>query len=310
MELVDAMRRTLQEKILALPDHVQVYPTHVAGSLCGSAIGSQYSTTIGYERRLNRLLACLTTKQEFVTECLNLDSLPTVPPYWRRMRGLNQQGPPLLGVLAEPPPLLVRAFAHLIDDGAVVLDCRSPEAYGGGHIPRALNVGFGPNFPTWAGSVLPVGVPLLLVLEQPSELWEVCWSLLRIGYELARGWLGGGMQAWRTSGNPIATLAQWTVQEFRQRIVRERDLVILDVRQSSEWVSAHIDGARHIPGGEIVERAAEIPRDRPVAVICSSGYRSSVGASVLAQRGHARIANVLGGMTAWTRAGLPTTKGK
>jgi hydroxyacylglutathione hydrolase len=117
------------------------------------------------------------------------------------------------------------------------------------------------------------------------------------------------MQAWRTSGNPIAILPQWTVHELRQQLERERDLVVLDVRQPAEWAAGHVERARHIPGGDIVERAPEIPRDRPVAVICSSGYRSSVAASVLTQRGHAQVANVLGGMTAWTRAALPTTKG-
>src|SRR5262245_1776883 len=94
LEMASAMRQTLQDKILTLPDHVEVYPTHVAGSLCGGNIGSRYSTTIGYERRLNHLLSCIASKHQFVAECLHLDNLPAVPPYWRRMRGMNQQGPP------------------------------------------------------------------------------------------------------------------------------------------------------------------------------------------------------------------------
>jgi hydroxyacylglutathione hydrolase len=310
LEMAHAMRQTLQDKILALPDHVEVYPTHVTGSLCGGNIGSRYSTTIGYERRLNRLLACITSRDQFVTECLNLENLPAVPPYWRRMGGLNQQGPPLLGVLREPPPLRVDEFARRQDAGAIVVDCRSPEAYGGGHVPRAINVGAGPTFPTWAGSVLPVDAPLLLVLEQPGDLWEVCWSLLRIGYDLPHGWLAGGMYAWRTSGREIAALPQWTASDLRRRLERDPDILVLDVRQPQEWISGHIAEARHITGAQLLERAGEIPRDRPVAVVCSSGYRSSVAASVLARRGHAQVFNVLGGMTAWTRAGLPVVTGK
>jgi hydroxyacylglutathione hydrolase len=310
LAMAEAMRQTLQEKILSLPDHVEVYPTHVAGSLCGGNIGSRYSTTIGYERRLNALLGCIVSKSQFVTECLNTDNLPAVPPYWRRMRGMNQQGPPVLGVLADPPPLLVPDFARLQAGGAVVVDCRSPEAHGGGHVPRSINVGVGPTFPTWAGSVLPVGAPLILVLERPSDLWEVCWSLLRIGYDLPKGWLAEGMYAWRTSGKDVEMLSQWTVAQLQQQIKQDRDLIVLDVRQPQEWVGGHIANALHITGAQLLERAVEIPKDRPVAVVCSSGYRSSVAASVLVQLGHRQVFNVLGGMTAWTRAGFPVLAGK
>ncbi len=310
LEMARAMQQTLQDKILALPDHVEVYPTHVAGSLCGGNIGSRYSTTIGYERRLNHLLSCITSRERFVAECLNLESLPAVPPYWRRMRELNQQGPPLLGVLAEPPALRVDEFVRRHDRGAIVVDCRSPEAYGAGHIPHSLNVGMGPSFPTWFGSVVPVDTRVLLVLDHASNLWDVCWSLLRIGFALPEGWLANGMYAWRTSGQDLAFLPQWTAHDLRRHLERERDLVVLDVRQPHEWMAGHIDGARHITGAQIQERADELSPERPVAVVCSSGYRSSVVASVLARRGYPRIFNVLGGMMAWTRAGFPTVKGK
>jgi hydroxyacylglutathione hydrolase len=310
LEMAGVMRQTLREKILSLPDHVEVYPTHVAGSLCGANIGSRYSTTIGYERRLNRLVGCIVSRERFIAECLNLDQLPAVPPYWRRMRDLNQQGPPALGVLAEPPPLRVADFVRLRDTGALVVDCRSPEAYGGGHVPGAINVGIGPTFPTWAGSVLPVDTPLLVVLEHPSDLWEVCWSLLRVGYQLPRGWLAGGMLAWRTSGQSIGGLPQWTVTELREQIDKDRALIVVDVRQPQEWADGHIEAARHITGAQLIERVDEIRPDRRVAVICSSGYRSSVAASVLARRGQREVVNVLGGMTAWRRAGFPVRAGK
>ena len=143
--------RTLQKKILSLPDHVMVYPTHVAGSLCGGHIGKQLTTTIGYERRMNKLVSGIGSKEEFVREHLDLNNLPAVPPYWRRMRKVNQQGPPLMGVLREPPPLRAPEFERSRDEGAVVIDCRSPEAFGGGHIPGALNVGADASFPTWPG---------------------------------------------------------------------------------------------------------------------------------------------------------------
>lgn len=299
--------RTLQEKILKLPDYVEVYPTHVAGSLCGGNIGSRLSTTIGYERRMNRMLANIASKDEFVTHCINLEDLPAVPPYWSRMRKQNQQGPPLLGVLVDPPALSVEQFDRLRQQGAIVLDCRSPEAFAS-HIPGALNVGYSSSFATWAGTILPPDVPIILVLEKAGELWDVCWQLLRIGYDLPKGWLAGGMQAWRTAAKELEFMPLISVRDLNQRL-RQDDLLVLDVRQKHEWRSGHIRGATHITGGELPDRFQEVPQDKSVAVVCGSGYRSSVSASLLQHKGHSKIVNVLGGMTAWKRAGLETVNG-
>jgi hydroxyacylglutathione hydrolase len=295
---------TLQERILRLPDHVQVFPTHVAGSLCGGSIGSMLSTTVGYERRMNRQLAQLQDAEGFVERCLDLKDLPTVPPYWRRMRRQNTEGPRLLGVLAPPPALRPDEFARFqSEEEVVVLDCRSPEAFAA-HIPGALNVGAGTSFSTWAGTVLPEDAQTLLVVEDARELTELCWQLLRIGYPMPWGWLAGGMKAWRTSGREIELMPQWTVRDLRREVGRDRELVVLDVRQPAEWSEGHIPGARHISGGELPGRIREVDRQSRVAVICGSGYRSSVSASLLKHHGHDHVFNVLGGMTAWKNAGF------
>lgn len=298
--------KTLREKILTLPDHVLVYPTHVSGSLCGGNIGAMLVTTVGYEKRMNHLVQCIRDEKEFVERCLNLEALPTVPPYWRRMREQNQDGPKTLGVLTEPAALSVEDFAKRRDGGATVLDCRQPEAFGGGHIPGALNVGLGSSFPTWAGSVLSAERPVVLVLDRPDDLWETTWHLLRIGYDVPAGWLAGGMMAWRIAGRELDFVPQWSVALLHERREADEALVVLDVRQPGEWQSGHVPGARHIPGGELMERHGEVPRDQPVAVYCGSGYRSSVAASLLKARGHGDVHNVLGGFTAWTKVDLPT----
>ena len=299
--------RTLQEKILKLPDHVEVYPTHVSGSLCGGSIGSRLSTTVGYERRMNKLLAALSSETNFVENCLKLDNLPAVPPYWKRMRKMNQQGPALIGTLAEPPALPPDEFERLSGEGAKILDCRSPEAFAA-HIPGAINVGVGSSFATWAGTALPGGASIILVLESKRDLWEVCWQLLRIGYELPQGWLSGGMMAWRTAAKPLEILPQWTVWDLHQRLEQDPKLLILDVRQPGEWNAGHIEGALHITGAELPSRTDEVPKDRPVAAICGSGFRSSVSASLLMHHGHKQVDNVLGGMAAWKAAGLPVSR--
>jgi hydroxyacylglutathione hydrolase len=303
-----AMCRTLRETILPMPDHVLVYPTHVAGSLCGGNIGSMLVTTIGYERRLNDMLMQLDNEAGFEQQCLDLGPLPTVPPYWRRMRSQNQDGPAVLGPLAEPPALQPREFARRAEQGATVVDCRSPEAFAGAHIPDAYNVGTGNSFPTWAGSLLPGDADILLVVDDPAQLWDIVWKLLRIGYGEPAGWLAGGMQAWRTQALPLAFLQRWTPRELEAHRRDMKDLFILDVRQPAEWHDGHIPGAHHISGGELPARLDEVPRDRPVAVYCGSGYRSSVSASLLRRTGHDKVVNVLGGFAAWQTADLPVEK--
>ncbi len=294
--------QTLQEKILTLPDYVQVYPTHVAGSLCGGHIGSRLSTTIGYERRMNQLLQELDQEERFVEQCLSLKNLPGVPPYWPRTRSLNQQGPPLLGTLKEPAALRVQDFDRERQQGAVVLDCRSPEAFAL-HIPGALNVALGGSFSTWAGTVLPADTPYLLVLESQPDLWEICWQLLRIGYDLPKGWLAGGMRAWRMLAQPLEFMPQWTVWQLQQEMNRDQ-VYVLDVRQPAEWNSGHIPQAHFITGARLPHKIEEVPRDRTVAVICGTGYRSTVGASLLKKQGYQEVVTVMGGMKAWKQAGL------
>ena len=298
---------TLKEKVLTLDDFVEVYPTHVAGSLCGGHISSRLSTTVGYERRMNKMLAGMTSKPDFVKKCVDLESLPAVPPYWKRMRKLNTEGPPLLGVLPEPPALQPKTVHEKLQRGAVVLDCRSPEAFGGGHIPGALNAGLGPSFPVWAGTVLPADSPYIVVLEEHEDLREVCWHLLRIGFEMPHGWLAGGMLAWRTAALPIRIMPEWTVWDLEKKM-KEQDVLVLDVRQPNEWRAGHIEGAMYLSGAELPKRIPEVPKGRPLAVICGSGYRSSVSASLLLHEGYPDVTNVLGGMAAWKKAGLPVTK--
>ncbi|MGH2788977.1 MAG: MBL fold metallo-hydrolase [Actinomycetota bacterium] len=297
---------TIQEKILwRLDDHVEVFPTHVSGSLCGGNIGSRLSTTVGYERKTNVILARVSSSEEFVDECIRLDNLPAVPPYWRRMRSQNMAGPTPLGILREPPALRPSDFEDARTDSVIVLDVRSPEAFAGAHIPGAVNVGLTTSFPTWAGTVLPGDAAVLLVLDGPEDLMEVVWHLLRIGYEAPIGWLAGGMQAWRSSGRAMVILPLMGVHELRERL-DAGEIDVLDVRQPAEWAAGHIDGATFITGARLPQRIDEVMGDRPLAVICGSGIRSSVAASLLQSNGRRNVINVPGGMGAWNTAGYPT----
>ncbi|WP_447962928.1 MBL fold metallo-hydrolase [Nitrospira sp. Ecomares 2.1] len=303
----EVMCKMLQEKILPLPDYVEVYPTHVSGSLCGGNIGSRLSTTIGYERRMNPLLADLSNKDHFVKHCLDLKHLPGVPPYWPRMRKMNTEGPPLLGTMPEPPALTPDQFCRQQEEGCLVVDCRQAEGFTT-HIPGALNVGLGSSFATWAGTVIPADTRVLLVLDNPADLWEVSWQLLRIGYPTPAGWLAGGMFAWRTAAKPLHQLTQWSVWDLQAHLEKDSDLEVLDVRQPGEWAAGHIKNARFVTGSELPQSVQEIRKNLQVAVICGSGYRSSVAASYLQHHGYPNIVNVIGGMSAWKKANLPIIK--
>jgi hydroxyacylglutathione hydrolase len=294
---------TIQEKILfQLPAHLEIFPTHVAGSLCGGNIGSRLSTTLGYEQKTNAILARVSSSEGFVEECIRLDNLPAVPPYWRRMRAQNMDGVAALGVLKEPPALKPDQFEDYAASGMVVLDTRDVEAFGGAHIPGALNVGLGSSFSTWAGTFVPDGARVLLVVRDPTDLWEATWQLLRVGYAPPEGWLSGAMPAWRASAKPLESTRQMTVDELHKEL-SSKDLHVLDVRQPSEWADGHIPGAQFITGAQLPARVEEVPRDEVVAVICGTGYRSSASGSLLQHEGYERVVNVIGGMSAWSQAG-------
>jgi hydroxyacylglutathione hydrolase len=296
---------TIQEKILwRLEDHVEVWPTHVSGSLCGGNIGSRLSTTVGFERKTNPVLARVSSSDEFVDECIRLDNLPAVPPYWRRMRSQNLAGPAPVDTLREPLALQPTDFTGAASDG-VIVDTRPPEGFAGGHIPGAISVGLGSSFPTWAGTVLPADARVYVVLDDPDDLSTVTWELLRIGYAPPRGWLAGGMSAWRAAALPVERMPQMTAAEL-SKAVDANEVAVVDVRQPAEWAAGHIEGARFITGAELPERIDEVPADVPVAVVCGSGFRSTVIASLIRSRGRKDVANLSGGMSAWRNSKLPT----
>ncbi|HEX6206998.1 MAG TPA: rhodanese-like domain-containing protein [Actinomycetota bacterium] len=300
-EAVEAARvlcRTLEERILTLPDHVEVHPTHVSGSLCAGSIGSRLTTTIGYERRTNPSLA----RPE---DCVSLEDLPAVPPYWRRMRSQNLEGVPLLGTVAPPPAFRPEEVERRLAEGALALDARAPEAFAEGHIPGALSAGLDGSFPTWAGTVLPEGARVVLVLDDPGRVMEAAWHLLRIGYDPPLGYLEDGMEAWRAEGRPVREMPVVDVHELRRRL---DDVAVLDVRQPGEWRDGHIAGATHVTGAELQRRLDEVPSRRPLAVLCGTGYRSSASASLLLREGFDDVWNVLGGSAAWDAAGYPTVR--
>lgn len=290
---------TLREKIAPLPDWVELYPTHGAGSLCGAGIGGKRWSTIGYERRHNPALG---QPDADAFRRYILADQPTVPAYWRRMRPLNQAGAVPLAEVDDPHPMTPEALEHAAGHDAVIVDARDPAAFATGHIPGALGIGLADSFGTWVGSVVPADAPLILVLDRPDDLDPALDQLRRAGYDRVAGYLLGGFGAWRESGRSVARLATRTPDEL-ETAVAAGTAAVLDVREASEWNDGHIRGALHIPGGALPSRIDDIPDDRPLTVVCGTGYRSTVAASLLLRAGRAEVSNLIGGMTAYRAAG-------
>ena len=156
--------------------------------------------------------------------------------------------------------------------------------------------------------MLPYDRPILLIAEKPSQVDEVVTHLLRVGFDDVQGYLEGGLDAWETSGFPLAMLDTFSVHDLNEKLKQGDPLTVLDVRTEKEWTDGHIDGAIHIHGGTLQDRFEEIPKDKPVAVVCGSGYRATIASSFLQREGYENVANVMGGMSAWKAADLSTVK--
>jgi hydroxyacylglutathione hydrolase len=292
---------SLHEKLLTLGDHITIYPAHGAGSVCGHGISDQDSSTIGYEKATNPYLQL--DLEAFIQRAMNEDML--VPPYFRKMEEYNLNGPPLLRGLPAPEPLGIADFEQQRGQtDTAVVDTRRPPAFAGTFIPGSLSLWMGGTsaYPGW---ILDYDQKILFVHERKSDMNTVAAHFWRLGFDNLLGFLCPGISDWQESGRPISHLGTLSASELRVRL-EGNDLWIVDVREPSEWKEGYIQGAERLFFGHLADKTNSLPRDKPVAVICSVGQRSSTGASILKKKGFEEVYNVIGGMTAWTKLGYPT----
>ena len=300
-QLAGQLYESLHGKLLTLPDTVTVYPGHGAGSLCGKNISSETSSTIGQQRRFNYALQPM-SREEFVR--LVTTDLPEAPAYFARDVALNRQGPGSLGDLPAARPLSAAEVEQMQRAGSIVLDTRPAAQYATGHVPGSLFIGLSGQFASWAGTLLSSDASILLVTEDEERVSEAQTRLARVGLEKVAGYLSGGILAWHESGRPLARTEQIGVDELSRRLASRAVKQLIDVRRPGEWTAGHIGTARHLPLHELEKRTAELDRSQPATLICASGYRSSIAASLLERRGFPSAINVLGGMTAWNAVAL------
>ncbi|HLI52004.1 MAG TPA: rhodanese-like domain-containing protein [Thermomicrobiaceae bacterium] len=302
--LTQQLYESLFQRLPGLPAGLIVYPGHGAGSSCGRSIGDAPYTTLGQERLTNYALQPRTF-QEF--RHVILDDMPPAPNYYPVMKWLNKIGPPLLESLRPGEALDVERFDEAISQGGVIIDTRTNVDFARAHIPGSISIGLGPNFAPWSGWLAPYEQSILLVLNDDEQYAGARDKLRLIGLDTVTGYLSGGLPAWESSGRETQSFEAIGVDELHSRL-KTGDLQLVDVRSDDEWKVGHIKGAEHRFAGAFVKDAdAYVSGDEPIALICGSGYRSSVVASLLNSRGRQDVINVIGGMEIWTSAGYPTT---
>ena len=303
--LAGALYDSLFHKLLPLGDHVIICPAHGAGSVCGGKISERAESTIGIERAHNPVLQ-LRNKDDFIEYKVNEHH--ERPLYFSQMERYNRDGPPLLGRLPIPPPLTPFEFQSEMKSGAVVVDTRTPPAFGGAHIAGSYSIWL-EGLPGYAGWVLSYDQPILLVLEGSGNLETAVRYLIRLGYDHIAGYLRGGLAAWYDAGLGVEHMGLSTVHELKQRLDSREDFLVLDVRTDNEWKEGHIKGALHIYVGQIQSRLSELPRDRPISIVCNVGHRASLAASILLRAGFSNVCcDVLGSMRAWSVNKFPMTQ--
>ena len=304
--MAEMMYDSLHGKLLKLPDEVEVYPAHGAGSMCGRNMSKETSSTLGEQRNFNYALKPM-SKEDFVT--MMTADLPEAPIYFPRDAEINRSGARGLSELQPPQPLTPQQVQQLRDEGHILLDVRSATDFGAAHVPGSTNIGLGGQFAMWAGSLIPLNAAIVVIADTGSQVDETVVRLARVGIENVKGYLEGGVQSWRDAGLTLDTITQISVAELNERIAND-DMQIVDVRRPAEYVNGHVPHASNAPLASLDKSLGplNLQKDKLTAVICAGGYRSSAAASLLQQQGFSNLLNVSGGTGAWVTAGYPVDK--
>ena len=299
--LAHDLYHTIHDKLLKLPDEVEVFPTHGAGSFCVAPASKDRTTTIGRERKTNQLAQPM-NQEEFIKRALT--GLPSYPTYYKYMRPLNQNRVKILGGVPVQKPITPTEVKSLMDEGFLVLDIRHQKAFAAGHIPGSYGIRVDAPLVVWAGWVIPFGSRIILLTESAGDREEAMRQLIRIGYDDVVGYVEGGIEAWAKE-YPVETVSAIGPKELRERL---SEVTLLDVRMLSEWNEGHIAGAIHFEGGRVAWDELTFPKDKPIAIQCASGNRSIIAISVLKRRGIHNVIQVDGGITKWKMSGFDIVK--
>jgi len=291
------------ERFKALPDYLQLWPGHGAGSACGKALGAVPSSTVGYEKLFNWALRH-DDEAAFIRELLS--GQPEPPRYFAVMKRVNKEGPAVLHGLPLPEHLPFNHLEGILAEKLPIVDTRTAAAFAASHIPGTFNIPYDYSFANWAGWLLDYDRPFYLIVDNHA-LEEVVRQLTSIGLDNSAGYFEtSAIEAWAAAGHELQCYNNQGPKQVADQ-VQEGRVTLIDVRYQAEWEEAHIPYARHIMLGYLEEQAGQIPADKPVVVQCETGGRSAIAASVLQKQGFSKVTNLMGGIRDWKLAGLPVT---
>lgn len=295
------------QRFKQLPDHIQIWPGHGAGSACGKALGAVPFSTLGYEKIVNWGLT-VTDEAEFVRTVLS--GQPDPPKYFAEMKRINREGPKILGGFHRPELLSPTTINGLLQGGAIIVDTRPAPDFAGGHIPGTISISLNKSFSTWAGWLLPFDRDIYLIVDAGCSrcIDESVRDLAIIGLDRVAGYFGADMiDTWRAAGGELGTVPQISADELAGQIKRGEANVI-DVRGRAEWEAGHLPGVKNIPVGYLTDRIDELPSGKSLVVHCQSGARSAIAASVLRAHGVRNVVNLTGGFAEWEKRKLPVER--
>jgi len=291
-------------RLREVPEFVQVWPAHGAGSACGKDLGAIPFSTIGYEARFNTALKNASSERGFVDFILS--DQPEPPLYFADMKRVNKIGPAVLGSLPSPDRLSAEELARIEPSGAVVIDTRARDAFKAGHTRGALSLPLDRSFNTNAGSFVRADEDIVLVVE-PDRLDEAVRDLVRVGLDRIVGWCAAAdLETLEKDGIRLVRMDEIEPGELAASLGADEPAV-LDVRRASEFAQGHIPGAINIAHTRLLDRLDEVPRGTPLVVNCRSGARSSATVSLLERLGY-DATNLRGGFLSWDESQRATVE--
>jgi hydroxyacylglutathione hydrolase len=283
---------TSVQKAKSWPDYLQVWPGHGAGSACGKALGAVPSTTVGYEKLFNPAFQFGLEEEDAFVAWL-LSGQPDAPHYFAQMKRVNKLGPPLLADLATPRRLDAADLHLLVAQGTFLIDLRPRDAFAQGHAKGAINIpATAKNFNTYVGWLVSYAAPCYVILPAEAAQQEIFIALRAIGVDDIPGWFAPEVAAQEGQWLPLITAKE---------LADQKHFTILDVRAQSEYCEGHIQGALHVPLGNLASYLDTLPKDQPVVTQCASGYRSQIAASWLRAHGYQQVFNLAEGKAAWSQ---------
>jgi len=285
-----------------LPDYLQLWPGHGAGSACGKSLGAMPSTTLGFERVSNWAFQ-IEDEATFVAE--SIAGQPEPPTYFARMKQVNRDDPPAALDLAALPRIDVAGLEAGLSNGTAVLDVRSSADFAAGHIPLTISMPLGTSLAKWAGTLLSYDQDIVLLADDAERIRRARHALMLIGMDRVVGQAGKPLRtAWSKAHGPLEKVERIEMRDLSSSDGRK----IVDVRGAAEFSDGHVPGSEHHYLGTLAESLQSAPRDEPIALYCKSGTRASIAASILQAQGFTDVVVAPGGIDAWEASGKPVER--